>query len=192
MFGFGPSKQEKFIEYSIPTVFRALFSQFSSIGSNFKFDKSELNENELFMYAAWVYHLAIMNSGVSISLTRKLQNVLNNNLNQYYFEYASTNFPDRSPEEQRYYMESLFNVMSDRAIEYNDAFNQDKIASYDPETPDYLVGEITNTKLINHYFGNPHNCHEIFISGLVQNATGEIINKVMGTGLGSRNYSPPD
>lgn len=149
MFGWGIRKERRIIQDSFQPLTDAFTTQLDEIRKSGKIPLRAWNSWEAFAYVCWTYHLAIMNLGKPLSATHKLQIALNDTANGYLFRRIMEERGGRSVEEKKRLHEDIMKSVAQRALDYNNAFNRDKVRSFDYSISDAELGRYETGLLVS-------------------------------------------
>lgn len=149
MFGWGVRKESRIVEKSFQPLLDAFMVQLDEIRKSNRIPLRAWNCWEVFAYVCWTYHIAIMNLGKTPSATHKLQVVLNNTANAYLFRRIMEEYADNTVEERKHKHETIMSSVAQRALDYNKAFNRDKVRSFDYSIPDTELGRYETGILVS-------------------------------------------
>ncbi len=157
MFGFGARKHRQAIASGFKPTCDAFISQIDELRQKSSISDGGLNKFEVFSYVVWVFHYSCVNTGLSISKMKAPLVELDYQANAYAAKHVIIEFPDLDNAQQKRTWEMIIASLNPRVEAYNDAFNRDKVDSFDPSLPDHMVGHHKMQLLIDNCFRNEDN-----------------------------------
>jgi hypothetical protein len=139
MFGIGISKHKTAIIQLVTPLCDAFVTQMDEVRSVMKIDESKWNSYEAIAFALWTIAHAVHNLNLGPRQTTRLQASLNETVNAYiaYKLLSSDAVATMGQDAVKEMFEETIWHMTQRAYEYNDAFNRDKVRALDPAIPDW-------------------------------------------------------
>lgn len=148
MFGFGITKYKEAISSMVVPLSDAFISQMDEVRESLDIPVEKWDRWEAFAFVMWTIHIGIMNMKLPLRRARKLQLVLSYAANVYVFENLSSSgeFWSLPTAHKRQIHDGIIDNVQQRAFEYNEAFNRDKVLSFD-----YSVAELeVNRHVVGH------------------------------------------
>lgn len=152
MFGIGTGGDKAKIEGMVPALADAFSAQMDEIRNRARIPKENWDEWAVVAFSMWTVHLALVNANMSIPKAKKLQEALNDAANQYVFNKIMTNpaLVEYTINQKRGLHSQVVKKFLSSSLAYNDAFNRDKVRSFDKSIDD---GDVSKNTL-DHLIGN--------------------------------------